>query len=185
MDCFEKAINHVMLSEVGPWFDVDHPACKSGSIATKDDRRATGYVVYPDDTGGETKFGIAKNANPTVDIAKLTYAQAKDIYRRNYWGKCKCPELPERLAIHLFDAAVNHGTTTAIKMLQRAVNVPDDGDLGPKTLAAVKALPEKQVVYFFIQHRRNFYLKIVERNPSQMKFLKGWMNRIENLEKVI
>ena len=184
MDTFSKAINHVMLSEVGPWFDENHPACKSGSIATRADRRATGYVNDPNDTGGETKFGIAKNANPTVDIAKLTYAQAKEIYKRNYWDKCRCGEMPERLATHLFDAAVNHGTTTAIKLLQRAVNASDDGVLGPKTIAAIQALPEKQVVYFFIQHRRNFYLKIVERNPSQMKFLKGWMNRIQSLEQM-
>lgn len=184
MDTFSKAIFHIMLSEVGPWFDENHPACLSGSIATKDDRKATGYVNDPDDTGGETKFGVAKNANPTVDIAKLTYAQAKVIYRRNYWDKCRCGELPERLATHLFDAAVNHGTTTAIKLLQRAVNVPDDGLIGPKTIAAIQALPEKQVVYFLIQHRRNFYLRIVERNPSQMKFLKGWMNRIQSLEQM-
>ena len=181
---FEKAVNYCMKHEVGPWFDENHPACISGSIATVADRRATGYVNDPDDTGGETKFGVAKNANPTVDIAKLTYAQAKVIYKRNYWDKCKCSELPERLATHLFDAAVNHGTTTAIKMLQRAVNVPDDGLIGPKTIAAIQALPEKQVVYFLIQHRRNFYLKIVERNPSQMKFLKGWMNRIQSLEQM-
>lgn len=185
MDCFEKAINHVMLSEVGPFWDETYPAVISGKMFTDKDKKMSGYVNDPEDTGGETKFGIAKNANPTVDIAKLTYAQAKEIYRRKYWDKCKCSELPERLAIHLFDAAVNHGSTTAIKMLQRAVNVSDDGVLGPTTLAAVKALPEKQVVYFFIQHRRNFYLRIVERNPSQMKFLKGWMNRIENLENVI
>ena len=181
---FDKAIFHIMKSEVGPWFDENFPACLTGSIATPQDRKMTGYVNDPDDTGGETKFGIAKNANPTVDIAKLTYSQAKVIYRKNYWDKCRCGELPERIATHLFDAAVNHGSTTAIKLLQRAVNASDDGVLGPKTIAAIQALPEKQVVYFFIQHRRNFYLRIVERNPSQAKFLKGWFNRLNELEKI-
>lgn len=181
---FDKAVNYCMKHEVGPWWDENHPACLTGSIATRDDRRATGYVNDPDDTGGETKFGVAKSANPELNIATLTYAQAKEIYKRNYWVKCRCGELTEKLATHVFDAAVNHGTTTAIKMLQRAVNVSDDGLLGPKTIAAIQALPEKQVVYFFIQHRRNFYLKIVERNPSQMKFLKGWMNRLNELEKI-
>ena len=30
-----------------------------------------GYVNDPDDPGGETKYGIAKNSNPDVDIKDL------------------------------------------------------------------------------------------------------------------
>ena len=46
-----------------------------------------GYVNDPDDPGGETNFGIAKRSHPDVDIANLTKAGAKEIYKAEYWDK--------------------------------------------------------------------------------------------------
>ena len=79
---FNEAMRVCMLSEIGPWFREDHPACISGVIKSKADRVATGYVNDPDDKGGETKFGIARNSNPNLNITALTYEQAKSVYFR-------------------------------------------------------------------------------------------------------
>lgn len=184
---FEKAVFHIMKSEVGPWFDESHSACLSGSIATKDDRKATGYVNDPDDTGGETKFGIAKNSNPELNIATLTWDAAKRIYYKKYWLAGDCADIatfaPKLAMIH-FDGCVNHGNGRAARMLQEAVGASIDGDIGPKTLEAIKRMKEEQVIYFLLQIRRAFYLKIIERNASQARFLKGWINRLNELEKM-
>src|SRR6185312_16903801 len=49
-----------------------------------------GYSNDPRDPGGETKFGISKNAYPNLDIASLTLEQAQQIYLRDYWDACGC-----------------------------------------------------------------------------------------------
>ena len=95
-----------------------------------------GYSLDPHDRGGETKYGISKRAYPHIDIANLTLAQAKAIYRTDYWDKAKCSSLPPDLALLVFDAAVNNGVGAAIRWLQRAANVTVDGIIGPKTISA-------------------------------------------------
>lgn len=95
-----------------------------------------GYSLDPHDRGGETKYGISKRAYPHIDIANLTLAQAKAIYRNDYWDKAKCSSLPPDLALLVFDAAVNNGVGAAIRWLQRAAGVVADGIIGPQTIAA-------------------------------------------------
>jgi lysozyme family protein len=189
MDTFSKAINHVMLSEVGPWFDEDHQACKSGSIATRDDRKATGYVNDINDRGGITKFGIAKNANPDLSITTLTYDAAKRVYFKKYWLAGDCADIATfapKLAMMHFDGCVNHGNGRASRLLQEAVGATIDGDIGPKSLEAIKRAcgapgGELKVCERVLMLRKNFYLRIVERNASQQKFLKGWLKRIDDV----
>lgn len=96
-----------------------------------------GLVDDPHDLGGLTKFGISKKAYPNLDIESLTLEQAKEIYKKDYWDKCKCDDLPPSFDIAVFDTAVNMGCIKAITLLQKAVREKVDGVLGEKTLAAV------------------------------------------------
>lgn len=188
MDCFEKAINHVMLSEVGPWFDENHPACKSGSIATRDDRRATGYVNDINDRGGITKFGIAKNANPDLSITTLTYDAAKRVYYKKYWLAGDCADIATfapKLAMMHFDGCVNHGNGRAARMLQEAVGATIDGDVGPKTIQAVRSANEAVVLAKMLEIRRRFFQSIVQSRPANGKFLNGWMIRCDTLGRAL
>lgn len=89
----------------------------------------------PDDTGGLTKYGIAKASHPGVDIENLTLTQAKSIYRAEYWDVCRCGEMPSGVADMVFDTAVNMGPKAAIELLQASVGVHVDGIIGPLTLA--------------------------------------------------
>ena len=50
-------------------------------------RREGGYVNSPHDRGGETKYGISKNAYPHEDIRGLTIDRAMQLYRRDYWDR--------------------------------------------------------------------------------------------------
>lgn len=86
-----------------------------------------GYVFNAADPGGETKFGISKRAYPKLDIKNLTRDQAIEIYRQDYWNRINGDKLPEEIAYQVLDTAVNHGIGNAIRMLQRAINVADDG----------------------------------------------------------
>ena len=82
-----------------------------------------GYVNDSRDPGGETRYGISKRAYPDVDILRLTEDEAKAIYKRDYWDTLRPDEIPEPLAICLFDAAVNMGAVTSVRLLQTTLNL--------------------------------------------------------------
>lgn len=178
---FEEAVSHAMIYEVGGFWNVNHPAVKQGLINTAANRRAVGYVNDPADRGGETKFGIAKNANRDLNITTLTWEEAKANYYRRYWLAGKCDQLPGRVAVLHFDGCVNHGVNRANTFLQAAVRVTQDGIIGPVTLAKVKAANPFVVSSLICDQREAFYRRIVAANPSQAKFLNGWLRRINEM----
>jgi lysozyme family protein len=104
----------------------------------------------------------------------LTRDQAKEIYRTAYWGRAQAYQYDGAIAFQLFDAAVNHGIGQAIRFLQRAVDVADDGVVGPVTLAAVRAMSVTDVLSRFSAERLEFYTKL----STWPTFGKGWARRV-------
>lgn len=135
-----------------------------------------GYVNHPADPGGETNYGITKRNYPALDIRNLTREQAIAIYRNDYW-RDYMDQLPELVAVKHFDQAVNMGHHQAVKLLQRAIGCDDDGEIGPITLAAVKAYPPEEIVNNLVTVQRAFYTSLATRKPAMQVFLKGWLAR--------
>ena len=133
-----------------------------------------GYVNDPRDPGQETRWGISKRAYPQVDIRNLTRAQAVDIYRRDFWQRVRGDELPREFAFQALDAAVNHGIGNAVRWMQRAAGVADDGVIGPVTLAAVQRAQPADLVLRFNAERLRFYAKLTTFDA----FGRGWVNRV-------
>lgn len=178
---FEHAISHAMFYEVGGFWREDHPAVAGGLIDTPANRKAVGYVNDPLDAGGETKFGVAKNANPDLNISTLTWEQAKAVYYVRYWLAGRCDRLPARMAVLHFDGCVNHGISRANKFLQRAVGVNPDGVVGAVTVAKAKVANEMTVLNSICNQREQFYRAIVAAKPAQARFLAGWIRRITEM----
>lgn len=179
---FERAVTHAMLYEVGGWFNANDKETQQGLIATPFQRKKVGYVNDPDDRGGETKFGVAKNANNDLNITGLTWAQAKQRYYDKYWVAGGCHLLPPRVAILHFDGCVNHGVDKASKFLQEVVGAkPIDGDVGPGTAKTVLKMNEFDVCRLLCDRREKFYRNIVAATSSQGKFLNGWLRRINEI----
>jgi len=143
------------------------------------------YSAHPDDPGGETKYGISQRAYPHLDIKNLTKEQAAEIYHRDYWLPARCDELPEQVAIAHFDCAVNCGVQAAARILQRALNVKDDGDIGPVTLAAVRAADPARLVERMLLERVAYYSDIALRRSQLRTFLAGWLSRTVTLYRTL
>ncbi|HJV48064.1 MAG TPA: glycosyl hydrolase 108 family protein [Geothrix sp.] len=158
-----------------------------------------GYTNHPADPGGATNFGIiqrnldAWNALHSdlgfpTDVKDLTQSQAEAIYRADYWRWDAIAD--PTIAIKLFDIGVNCGTGTSIKLLQKALNllvtppIAVDGQLGPATLSAANAQSPGALIQAICQTQRDYYQAIVDRNPSQSVFLKGWLNRAARIPEV-
>lgn len=133
-----------------------------------------GYVNHPGDPGGETRFGISKRAYPSVNIKALNLNQAKAIYRRDYWTAAGCDRAPEAVRFDLLDMAVNSGVGLAIRTLQRAVGVADDGLIGPATLSALDQCDPKGLLARFNGARLQMMTDLV----TWPTFGKGWARRI-------
>lgn len=132
-----------------------------------------GISDHPEDPGGATKYGISQRAYPDEDIAGLTLDRAKDLYWADYWTPLQAFELPDRVAVMLFDMAVNMGRTNAVVCLQRAAGVKDDGLLGPVTRAALKAKDGVSLLEE-ITVQRVMYYTTLETFPT---FGLGWVRR--------
>ena len=128
----------------------------------------------PSDSGGVTRFGISQKAYPDLDIRNMTMPQAKEIYRADYWNRCKCNELPVQLALILFDAAVNQGPAAAIRMLQKSLDVRADGVIGAETIAAAHRADVRKVASEFIARRAYQYAI----HPQVARFGLGWYRRL-------
>ena len=131
----------------------------------------------PSDPGGMTKWGISRRAHPGVDVESLTREQAADIYRREYWEACRCEAMPGPVALAVFDEAVNQGVQAAKQDLQTALGVKVDGVVGPVTMAAVDGMATGDLVEKLVAARMVRYARVVAKNPSMDRFVRGWMAR--------
>ena len=59
---------------------------------------------------------------------------------------------------------------------QFGVGAGVNGIIGPKTIAAANRLAFGGDVDI-LTHRMEYYVDIVERKPTQIKYLKGWLRR--------
>jgi len=132
-----------------------------------------GYVNNPADPGGETQWGIAKRSYPTVNIKTLTREGAKSIYLRDFWAPVAAKISDSALCFQVLDAAVNHGIGNAIRFLQRAIGVADDGAFGPASIAALNARDPHDVHLLFMAERFEFWAKL----KTFDTFGRGWVRR--------
>ncbi|WP_151746213.1 glycoside hydrolase family 108 protein [Acinetobacter soli] len=125
-----------------------------------------------------TKFGLAANTYPNLDIKNLTTDQAKLIYKKDWWDKLGADQLHPAIVYQLWDFAINAGKSRAVKELQQVAGVPDDGLIGPKTIAAVKVMEVNDVLLMLAAERLKFYTSL----STWDRYGKGWTNRVaENL----
>ena len=133
-----------------------------------------GYSNVPGDNGGPTNWGITiadvkKYVKPNAtaaDVKALTKDQAIDIYAKKYWKTpyYDCDKLASGVDFSVFDFGVNSGPSRAKQYLDKAVGGSD-----VETINKLNTL------------RQSFVEGIVNRNPTQAKFLKGWTSRISGV----
>lgn len=144
------------------------------------------------DTGGKTMCGITQreftawceiHKQKTREVITITREEGTSIYLCQYWLP-HCDQLAPGLDLCFFDASVNMGPVEAIKLLQRAYQVGDDGHWGMITTAAVASArsdtnSQRYFAGTFTRERMKAY--------KQMKMFKyfgtDWLRRSDNIHK--
>jgi len=149
-------------------------------------------VHHPDWSGWKI---IDKNRSEGIGLdSHDILLSVKDFYRINYWNKIKGDKLlDQKIADKVFDIAVNMGIGTSIKFLQTGLNILNrgqrnyqnivvDGKIGNKTLEALKYYlrNDKNIHLLKIINilQGNKYIRIVQNNGTQQKFIRGWLKRV-------
>lgn len=132
-----------------------------------------GYSNNENDSGGETNKGIThktydtyrKSQNlPTRSVKDITDKEVKDIYYNNYYKASGADKIGDpKLATVVLDTAVNMGVSRAKTMLEKSNGNVDK----------------------YIALRQEKYKEFVQAKPSQKVFLKGWQNRVADLDKYV
>ncbi|MDP1554981.1 MAG: glycosyl hydrolase 108 family protein [Hyphomonas sp.] len=155
-----------------------------------------GYSDHASDRGGKTNYGVTEKVfHDWLDsrgeelrpVKEITHDEVRAIYWSDYWRAARCDRLKRQLDLLMFDASVNHGPGGAAKLLQRALNalgetLKVDGAIGGQTFAAIARHETKALAKQYLAERRALFHRIVEKDPGQGVFLKGWLNRVTDLE---
>jgi len=166
-------------------------------------RSEGGYSNLSADKGGETYAGITKKNYPTwagwqiiaaikpkqgqIIVNPQLEALVSDFYNKNFWDVLQCDKLSKYVAMNLCDFAINSGVNTAAKSFQQVINsllpvgtmtLVADGKIGALTIAAANKLNQQKLNDALLEYRKNFYQNIVNSNPTQRQFLRGWLNRL-------
>jgi len=154
------------------------------------------YENVPGDAGGPTKYGITLKdwqqygydinhdglINAT-DVSLISYDDALKLCKEEYWDIFRADTIKNQsVANAIVDFAYNCGRGMG-KKIQTIIGANPDGAFGPITISKINNYPNQRELFEKIQEvRKNRYLDIVKANPSQNKFLKGWMNRTNSLK---
>ena len=149
-------------------------------------RTEGGYNDDPQDSGGATNFGVTQNvydayrtksALPHQSVRYINQIEVAAIYKSQYWDLINGDNLPEGLDYAVFDFAVNSGVGRAARFLQAVVGVPQNGAIGPTTLAAIQTHGVKKTIDDICARRLSF----LEHLPNFGHF-PGWVTRDHDVD---
>lgn len=164
------------------------------------------------DRGGDTYRGITRKNFPKCEVWKIIDSGAMDtkikeldvivkqFYYENFWNVVCREEFPLIINVELFDSAVNFGTGTVIKWLQRSLNILNrchtnytnmdvDGVLGATTIKIMNQYLAREkndgprLLHDILNLMQGSnYIRIVEGDETQEYNLRGWLKRVKLYE---
>ena len=148
-----------------------------------------GFSNHPLDKGGPTNKGITfstfRSFHPAAtvnDLKNMTEDQWFAIFIDGYWDPWRADEIKNQSVANIVvDWAWASGVTTSIKQVQRILGVKVDGIVGRQTLSALNNTNQQELFNDIRNARYRFIEAIIERDPSQAVFRRGWRNRIDDI----
>lgn len=155
-----------------------------------------GFANDPADRGGATNKGItiatfeayckAKSLpRPNVErLKRMTDGEWLDILKTMFWDRWQADKIKsQKLANILVDWVWGSGVY-GIKIPQRILGVKQDGIVGNKTLEALNAQDPDKLFQVIYEARKKYLNDITISRPINKRFLKGWLNRLEDIRRL-
>ncbi|MCX6244299.1 MAG: peptidoglycan domain protein [Bacteroidetes bacterium] len=152
-----------------------------------------GFVNDPVDMGGATNMGVTlatwrqvgydKDGDGDIDvddIRLLTRADATIVLKKFYWDRWKADQIKNQSVANILVDWVWGSGKWGIVIPQRILNLDDDGNVGPITIKAVNSANQKEFHGKILEARKKFIDDLIASKPSQERFRKGWLNRMND-----
>ena len=156
-----------------------------------------GYANDPDDLGGETYKGIARNSHGTwlgwtlidrfkskpdfprsLDTNPQLQSLVELFYFDNFWTPLNAEKIQNQTsADSVFDFAVNSGLATSVRLVQSIVGTKRDGIIGEQTLNKINSIDFGYFQAVFTVSKIDHYMAIIKKRPLNKKYLYGWIIR--------
>lgn len=153
-----------------------------------------GYVDNKFDKGGSTNMGITidtwkhvgydKDKDGDIDKEDMKLLTRDDFkyVLRQYWNRWKADEIKNQSIANILVDWVWGSGKWGIIIPQRLLGLKDDGAVGSITLTHLNQTNQKELFNTIYQARLRFLDNIVENNPTQKVFIKGWKNRLADFK---
>lgn len=154
-----------------------------------------GWSNDPADKGGPTMKGVTlavytlyckSKGRPTPtqkNLKDISYPEWEDILKTMYWDKWQGDKINSQSIANLLVDWVWTSGKYGIIFPQRVLGVKDDGIVGPKTIEAINKYPnQKELFQKFWDRRKKHFEAIANSSPANKKFLKGWLNRLNDFK---
>lgn len=155
-----------------------------------------GFANDPADRGGATNKGVtiatfeayckAKSLpRPNVErLKRMTDGEWLDILKTMFWDRWQADKIKsQKLANILVDWVWGSGVC-GIKIPQRILGVKQDGIVGDETLKALNAQDPDKLFQAIYDARKKYLNDITISRPINKRFLKGWLNRLEDIRRL-
>lgn len=155
-----------------------------------------GFANVPGDRGGATNMGVTiatwrsvgydKDGDGDIDVRDLRLITRKDVVERvmrpHYWNRWRADYIEDQSIANILVDWVWASGAHGIKKPQAMLGVTVDGIVGQKTLAALNAREPKKLFADLHALRTRFINNLVNANPSQKKFQRGWLRRLNSIK---
>lgn len=156
-----------------------------------------GYINDPDDLGGETYKGIARNSHGSwqgwalidqfkskpdfphsLDTNPKLQNLVEQFYLNNFWTPLNAEQIQNQTsADSVFDFAVNSGLSNSARLVQSIVGTKIDGIIGEITLNKINSMDLGHFQAALTVAKMEYYMNIIRKRPTSKKFLLGWISR--------
>lgn len=154
------------------------------------------FVNDPSDAGGATNKGVTiatwrsvgydKDGDGDIDVQDLKLLTTDDVINRvlkpHYWDRWQADKINNQSIADILVDWVWGSGKWGIVIPQQLLKVTPDGIVVPKTIEALNKANPEELFKNIWWARYNYLQKIVNTRPANKKFLKGWMNRLNDFK---
>jgi lysozyme family protein len=143
-------------------------------------------IIWPTFQANAKAIGV----EPTyANFLKLTQEQA-DLILYQFYKFVQGGKFKDSIGLTITEFTWGSGYGNSVPALRKAVrsfpgneNIPARGAIDTQLITAANKIPEKKLYDKLWADRAAFLNAIVARDPSQKRFIVGWMNRVRDFQK--